>query len=151
MAYSQKLSQLAAPFDGLIVAASITWSDSHAEILSYQQGEASRRTIDLPNQSDVTGNLVIGYEKNGLMLRLASNYKSDYLLAVEDLTSSQGDIYQSAHMQIDVSSAYNINDQLKISFDISNLGDEPYYSYQHQSRYNAQYEEYGPTYRIGLS
>lgn len=151
LAYSQKMSQLPAPFDGLLVAANITWSDSHAEILSYQQGEASRRTIDLPNQSDVTGNLVIGYEKNGLMLRLASNYKSDYLLAVEDLTSSQGDIYQSAHMQIDVSSAYNINDQLKISFDISNLGDEPYYSYQHQSRYNAQYEEYGPTYRIGLS
>ncbi len=151
LAFSQQLSQLPAPFDGLLIAANLTLSDSSASVLSYDNGMERERTIDLPNQSDLSGNVVIGYEKNGLMMRLASNYKSEYLLEVEDLTSRDGDVYQAAHTQLDFSSAYQLNPQWKLSFDISNLGDEPYYAYQREQRYNAQYEAYGPTYRLGVS
>src|SRR5690606_42059063 len=110
-----------------------------------------KRDIDLPSQSDVTGNLIIGYETNGFMLRLAANYKSDYLLEVSDVADERGDIHQASHTQLDLSSAYDLTNHLKLTFDISNLTDEPYYAYQHQEKYNAQYEEYGPTYRFGIS
>ncbi|ASP40967.1 TonB-dependent receptor [Bacterioplanes sanyensis] len=151
LAYSQKMNQLPAPLDGVLIAANLTVSDSEADIVTFDGGNASRRSIDLPNQSDVTGNIIIGYEKHGLMLRLASNYKSQYLLEVEDLASKDGDVYQDAQTQIDFSSSYNLTEQLKLTFDIANVTDEPYYTYQRNERYNAQYEQYGPTYRLGLS
>lgn len=151
LAFSQKLSMLPAPFDGLLVSANATISQSDASISTYDGGTLIKRDIDLPSQSDVTGNLIIGYEKNGFMLRLAANYKSDYLLEVSDVADERGDIHQASHTQLDLSSAYDLTNHLKLTFDISNLTDEPYYAYQHQEKYNAQYEEYGPTYRFGIS
>lgn len=154
LAASQRLEMLPAPFDGLLLSANVTYSDSEAEITSYGEGAAgiaSKRSIDLPNQSDITGNLVVGYEKDGLMLRLATNYKSEYLLEVNDLTSADGDIYQASQTQLDFSAAYDINEQVKVNFEISNITDEPYYTYQNKEKYNAQYEDYGPTYRLGVT
>ena len=154
LAASQRMEMLPAPFDGLLLSANITYSDSEANIRSYGEGAggvASERTIDLPNQSDITGNLVIGYEKDGLMLRLATNYKSEYLLEVNDLASQDGDIYQAAQTQLDLSAAYEINPQVKVNFEIANITDEPYYTYQNKEKYNAQYEDYGPTYRLGVT
>jgi TonB-dependent receptor len=146
-AASQKLHQLPAPFDGLLLSANLTLSESEAQ-LSYDGG---KRTINLPSHSETTGNLVIGYEKNGLMLRLAANYKSDYLLEVSDVEDKSGDIYQDAQTQLDFSAAYAITEQLKVNLAISNLTDEPYYTYQNKEKYNAQFEDYGPTYRLGIS
>ena len=141
---SQKMAMLPAPFDGLLLAANITYTDSEAEL---QEG----RKISLPNQSDVTGNLVFGYEKNGLSLRLAANYKSEYLMEVGKTESKAEDIYQSDQTQLDFSAAYDITGQLKVNFSIANITDEPYYTYQGSEQYNAQYEDYGPTYRLGLT
>ncbi len=151
LAASQKMEMLPAPFDGLLVSANVTYSDSEADISAYDEGTLTEREIDLPNQSDITGNLVIGYEKNGLSLRLATNYKSEYLLEVDDIADETGDIYQSSQTQLDFSAAYDITDQLKVNFDIANITDEPYYTYQDKEKYNAQYEDYGPTYRLGVT
>ena len=141
---SQKMEMLPAPFDGLLLSANVTYTDSEAEL------EGGRK-IALPNQSDITGNLVFGYENNGLSLRLAANYKSEYLLEIGDVDSKAEDIYQSDQTQLDFSAAYDITEQLKVNFDIANITDEPYYTYQNKERYNAQFEDYGPTYRLGLT
>ena len=85
------------------------------------------------------------------MLRLATNYKSEYLLEVGSLNNSDNDIWQAAQTQLDFSAAYDITTQLKVNFAISNITDEPYYTYQGSEQYNAQYEDYGPTYRLGVS
>jgi len=105
----------------------------------------------MPNQSDITGNVVLGYEKGDLMLRLAANYKSEYLLEVQDVKEASEDIYQGEQTQLDFSAAYNITEQLKLNFEVANLTDEPYYAYQNKEQYNAQYEDYGPTYRLGIT
>ena len=44
-----------------------------------------------------------------------------------------------------------MTEQLKLSFEVANITDEPYYAYVNKERYNAQYEDYGPTYRVGIS
>src|SRR5690606_36717256 len=77
LAFSQKLSMLPAPFDGLLVSANATVSQSDPSIITYDGGTLIKRDVDLPCQSEVTVKLIIGYEKNGFMLRLAANYKSD--------------------------------------------------------------------------
>jgi outer membrane receptor protein involved in Fe transport len=44
-----------------------------------------------------------------------------------------------------------VTPQLQVSFEAQNITDEPYYAYQGRASYNAQYEEYGPTYKLGLT
>lgn len=151
LAYSQKMSMLSSPFDGLLVSANVTVSESDAQISAYEDGVNVKRDISLPNQSDVTGNFVLGYEKNALTLRLAANYKSEYLLELGDLTDSQKDVYQDEQVQLDFSSAYRFMENFKATFEIANITDEAYYTYVNKMRYNHQYEDYGPTYKLGIT
>ncbi len=92
----------------------------------------------------------MGYENDVYSVRLATNYKSEYLAEVNSLENDLSDVYQSSQTQMDLNAAYSATDNLKVTFEIANLTDEPYYSYQNKERYNAQYEDYGPTYRLGV-
>ncbi len=151
LAYSQKFETLPAPFNGLLVAANVTFVQSEAKIATYENDEKMSRTIDLPKQSDRTGNLTVGYEDERLSLRLAANYKSDYLDEVGSLENDNEDIRQSSQTQVDFNASYKVSEQFKVRFKAANLTDEPYYTYQGKEKYNAQYEDYGPTYTVGLS
>ncbi len=151
LAFSHKLDMLPAPFNGLLLAANTTFTRSDATVSAYDSGTLLQRDISLPNQSDVTGNFIIGYENERLSMRLATNYKSEYLAEVGNLENSKGDVYQSAQTQLDFNASYKMTEQLKLSFEVANITDEPYYAYVNKERYNAQYEDYGPTYRVGIS
>lgn len=155
LAFSQKLEMLPAPFNGLLISANSTISESYAKVVTFKKDddavEKITRDISMPNQSDVTGNFILGFEQGPLMLRLAANYKSEYLLEVQDVEEKTEDLYQGAQTQFDFSAAYAITDQVKVNFEIANFTDEPYYAYQNKEKYNSQYEDYGPTYRLGIS
>src|SRR5690606_27929730 len=114
LAYSQKLDWLPAPWNGVLLGANATFSKSDADI----EGQGSRRSIDLPNHSDTVGNLMVGWENDVFNMRLAANYKSQYL---------------------------------QVPLEALNLTDESYFVYTGRSNFNAQYEEYGPTYKLGLT
>ncbi len=148
LAWSQKMVMLPAPWDGLLLGANATFSRSRAEIAD---ADGNQRNIDLPSQSDVTGNLLIGYEKDRLSLRLTANYKSDYLYEVGNVSDKRYDSRVDDQTQIDFSARYSLTDNLQVFFNAENLGDEPYYIYSGHRRYNYQYEEYGPTYTVGLT
>ena len=150
LAFSHQFSSLPAPFNGLLMSANATFTSSDATVSGFVDGELTERDIQLPNQSDVTGNFIVGYENDVYSVRLATNYKSEYLAEVNSLENDLSDVYQSSQTQMDLNAAYNATDNLKVTFEIANLTDEPYYSYQNKERYNAQYEDYGPTYRLGV-
>ena len=151
LAYSQKFDMLPAPFDGLLVATNVTFVDSEAKISTSDDEGTYTRTISLPKQSDTTGNLTVGYEDDAISLRLAANYKSSYLDEVGNYDDSSEDIRQSAQTQVDFNASYKVTPQLKVRFKAANLTDEPYYMYQGNEKYNAQYETYGTTYTLGVS
>jgi len=50
-----------------------------------------------------------------------------------------------------LSAHYFLTDNLQLFAEAQNITDERYYVYTGDRSYNAQYEEYGPTYKIGLS
>lgn len=150
LAASHKLTMLPAPFDGLLVAANVTLVDSDATLVGYDEDTRLERKVSLPKQSDVSGNLMLGYEDERLSLRIAANHKSEYLDEI-NLEGSSGDIHQSSQTQVDFNAAYQLDEGLKVRFKAANLTDEPYYTYQGKEKYNAQYEDYGPTYTLGLS
>jgi TonB-dependent receptor len=147
LAYSQKLDMLPSPWNNLLLGANATYSESDAEI----SDASSRRSIELPNQSDKVGNLMLGWENQTVSLRLSANYKSGYLAEVGGFASSASDIHADEQTIVDFSGRYFVTRELQVSFEAQNITDEPYYSYIGNEAYNAQYEEYGPTYKLGLT
>ncbi|AZC38457.1 TonB-dependent receptor [Pseudomonas chlororaphis] len=153
LAYSQKFDWLPAPWNGLLLGANATFSRSDAEIKGFDaaSGVNRKRSIDLPNQSDTVGNLMLGWENDKLSLRLSANYKSDYLYELASINDKAHDLHVDAQTFVDFSARYSLTKSLQLSFEAQNLTDEPYFVYIGHRSYNGQYEEYGPTYKLGLT
>lgn len=153
LAYSQKFDWLPAPWNGLLLGANATFSRSDASISGFDadSGTFRERDIDLPNQSETVGNLMLGWEDDKLSLRLSANYKSEYLYEVASITDQAHDLYVDDQTFVDFSAGYFLTKGLQLKFEAQNLTDESYYVYTGSRGYNAQYEEYGPTYKLGLT
>ncbi|WP_454868016.1 TonB-dependent receptor [Pseudomonas farris] len=153
LAYSQKFDWLPTPWNGLLLGANTTFSRSDAEIEGFDaaSGINRKRSIDLPNQSDTVGNLMLGWEDDKLSLRLSANYKSDYLFELASINDKAHDLHVDAQTFVDFSARYSLTKNLQVSFEAQNLTDEPYFVYTGNRSYNGQYEEYGPTYKLGLT
>ncbi len=151
--WSKQFSSLPAPFNGLLMGANATFVDSTAEIDAFDEdtGVTVARDIALPSQSDTTGNLMIGYEDKRLSLRLAANYTGKFLQEVSDPLDKRYDIYTDDHVQLDFNGHYFLTEDLQLTFEAININDEPFYAYTGKEKFNAQYEEYGPTFKLGLS
>lgn len=137
----------------MIVGANSTFSRSSASIkgVDAATGASLKRDIDLPNQSNTVGNLMLGWEDDKLSLRLSANYKSDYLYELAGINDKAHDTHVDAQTFVDFSARYTLTENLQINFDAQNLTDQPYFVYSANSRYNNQYEEYGPTFSLGLT
>lgn len=153
LAYSQKFDWLPAAWNGLLLGANTTFSRSSASIEGFDQaaGLNRKRDIDLPNQSDTVGNLMLGWEDDALSLRLSANYKSQYLYELAGISDKAHDLHVDAQTFVDFSARYSLTKNLQVSFEAQNLTDQPYFVYSGNRRYNNQYEEYGPTYSLGLT
>lgn len=149
LAYVQEFSFMPEGWRGLIFTSNVTYSDSSAQI-SWQDNGAQSRDIPLPSQSEVTANASLGYENTYVSLRLAVAYKSEYLVEVGELDDANFDIYQDAHTQWDFVAKSHITDDITLYFKAINLTNEPFYAYTGQPDYNAQFEEYGRTFQLGI-
>lgn len=143
LSYSRKLRQLPSPFDGLLVGANLTFSDSEASLPGRTD------PVPLPRQSDRLANLMLGYDKYGLNLRLSATYRSAYFDERGELDDPSTDRYVDAHLQIDLTAGYRFGEHYEVYFNAINLNDEPFYAYFQNDRYASQYEEYGPTFELG--
>ena len=108
LAYSQKFDWLPAPWNGLLLGANTTFSRSSASIEGFDQatGRNRKRDIDLPNQSDTVGNLMLGWEDDTLSLRLSANYKSQYLYELAGISDKAHDLHVDAQTFVDFSARY---------------------------------------------
>ncbi len=148
LAYNQKLDWLPAPWNGLIIGANATFSQSDAEITGK---EGLQRKIDLPGQSNTVGNLMLGWENDKLSMRISTNYKSGYLKELAAIDDKEHDLYVDSQVFVDFSASYFVTKHAQITFEAKNLTDEHYYVYTGSSPYNAQYEEYGPAIKLGFT
>ena len=129
-----------------LINANYTYTHSEADI----ERDGVTETVQLPNQSEQVGNLTLGWENDALSIRLAANYKSGYLYEMH-ATDATRDLFNDAQTFVDLSVKYRISPALQLAFQASNLTDVPYYTYQFRKQYNAQFEEYGRTYKLGLT
>ncbi|HAS15464.1 MULTISPECIES: TonB-dependent receptor [Idiomarina] len=136
--------------DNFLINTNLTFTDSEATVDWMADDQLQSRDIPLPSQSDTTANFALGYEIYDVSLRLAANYKSEYLAELGDVEDSRYDIYEDDNLTVDFSAKWLINEHLSISFAANNITDEPFYVYTGQPQYNAQYESYGRSFTLGV-
>ncbi|OIJ44382.1 TonB-dependent receptor family protein [Massilia timonae] len=152
LAWQQPLRMLPAPFNGLLIGINGAITHSRADIDSADgDGGVASRSIRMPGQSNRIGNLMVGYESGPFSARLAMNYKSPYLLELgEDVLDASQDRYVDTQKQLDFSMSFKLDKRWQLTFDASNLNNEKYYVYMGDKSRNAQHEQYGRTFKIGL-
>lgn len=145
LSYYNVFDSLPAPFDGVLAGVNLTRTNGSAEIEGI--GE-----IDLPRLSDTVANAIIGYDKYGLDLRLAVNYRTEYLDEI-DISADRFDRYVDDRVQVDIQAQYDITDQLELQAELKNITDEPFEAYltgPDGVKLLSQYEEYGYTALVGV-
>jgi len=132
--------------NGFVLVANYTHTEGDMELPA--DSTAGERSVPFFKQTESAANISIGYDKNGWDVRLAGNYRGEYLdeLGGDDLS----DRYTDAHFQVDLTARYEITDSLTLTAEAINLNDEPEYYYFGNSSRLSQYDEYGTTYGIGF-
>jgi TonB-dependent receptor len=141
---------------GFGVAASGAFTSSKVSLPAV--GGVPERKISLLGSSDAVYNLQATYEKYGLSVRLAYQYRTPWgesvgayrvinggVYAVDD-----GDIFWDADEEIDLSVRYQVNKNWEVFFDGVNLGDMGARRYGDQKRYPIEFEKFGPRYIGGF-
>ena len=153
--YHQQFQFLPDPFNGFGIESNVTLVDSRIE-----EYDASTATINnggtptpaqyglLPGTSRVTFNLAGFYEAHGVEARISSEYVSRELFSLGGL--KQDDTIQDDRLTLDWASAYAINDNYKIYFNVKNLTNEPLRFYIGNPSFPIQREFYEQTYEAGL-
>ena len=147
LAYQQKLRFLPWFLNGFSVEGNLTLSNSEADLLATEAGDANR-TVDFIRHSDTVGAVALSYEKFNFFLRLSGSYRSNYLDAIGENPSE--DRYIDDHFQLDFSSSYTFRNRYTLYLNLVNLTDEPLKAYFGESGRLSQYEEYGLAARFGL-
>lgn len=133
-----------AELTGLELAWSHRWDSGFLASANSTWVDASR---DLPRQADRVANLMIGYENDALSLRLSTANKTRTYIEPE----GDDNRYQDTYTQMDFSGKYAFSESLQAYVNVSNLTDEAVYIYQGSPSFNAQYDEFGRTFEIGVT
>jgi TonB-dependent receptor len=109
--YQQFFTFLPGPFGGLGVLANYTWIDAE-----------DPAGLPLTNLSKNGYNIIGMYEKYGFTARIAYNWRDTFARSNSTAAGAIGNvpIYDKAFGWMDISIGYQINENLKISFDVSN-------------------------------
>ena len=102
----------------------------------------------IPRQADLLYNLALFYDTGDFSIRLASNYKGEYI--AEHGSTSATDTYYGKFSTLDLSASYNVSDRFSIYGDLINLTDEPLVYYTGNKQRPNQVEFYGIRGRLGL-
>ena len=128
---TKRFSSLPGILSGFGIEANYTRISSTLEVprLDAAGKVLSLDKTSLPSQSKNLFNTSFFYERNGLMLRLAGNFRGN---AVESINQNLGPdyyIYVDDNFTVDFSGAYSFSDRIKGFVEVRNLTNEPYALY----------------------
>ncbi|MDH5831109.1 TonB-dependent receptor [Luteimonas sp. M1R5S18] len=135
LGWNQFFDFLPAPFDGFGMSANYTYIDSSTEIPAGSNAvpiDTDGSTFDdLPADglSKNSYNAAVFYEKGPWQVRLAYNWRSEYLLSVGPNGYNGGDggipwklpVYSDSFGQLDGSIFYKVSDNVQIGLEMNNL------------------------------
>jgi TonB-dependent receptor len=147
---------------GFGIRASGTFIDSEVNIPAVRNlaGVITQpgRTQRLQGSSDATYNFQLTYEKYDLSVRLAYQYRTDWVqgygtyttVAGQVVPSGNGDTFWDNDDELDLSVRYQFSDALEVYFDGVNLTDSGARRFVDSSLFPIEYEEFGRRYIAGL-
>ncbi|UDF02627.1 TonB-dependent receptor [Asticcacaulis sp. AND118] len=141
---------------GFGVKASATFADSEVTVPAANGVPA--RTVSLPGTSDGVYNLQMIYEKYGLTVRLAYQYRTAWIQDIGTyamvggvaVPSDNGDVYWDDDEEVDLSVRYQVNSNLEWFLDGSNLRNQGARRYGGASTNPIEFEKFGQRYVTGL-
>ncbi|KLE33362.1 TonB-dependent receptor [Aurantiacibacter gangjinensis] len=152
--YYQAFTFLPGPLSGLFMQANATIAESEASAPFVD------RTFAFPDQSDLIGNLSVGWENDVFSFRAAGVYQGDRLRGLnqaqlDDSNDPAGDILEEERFQLDFSARYEVLEDVQIYFDAINvLEAEDNRFFRGDPSLNGPIfqalEDYGATYQIGV-
>ena len=144
LSYAHRYASLPPPWDGLLIAANATLTDSDMHL------SLTDRRLPLTNQSDRVANLIVGYASETLEVRLAGNYRSPRLVRLDAPADRTFDVYEGDHFTLDFSAQWQLDRHWRLQFEGVNLTDRPLYEFYGDPQHLARYEAYGRTFRLGV-
>jgi TonB-dependent receptor len=135
---------------------SATFTDSKVNLPALP-GVAARE-IKLLGASKAVYNVQFTYEKYGLSLRLAYQYRTPWGQSIGAYRTingalypvDNGDIFWDSDEELDFSARYQINQNIEAYFDAVNLTNAGARRYAHDSQHTIEYEKFGPRFIGGV-
>lgn len=127
-----------------------TFIDSRTEVPRTSANGVIMDKTSLPNQSKHLFNAILFYERNGLMVRLAGNYRGASVETINQQAGTDFYIWTAANFTIDASATYSFSKRLKVFVELNNLSNEPVKMYMGDSRRLTSSEWYGRRGQAGV-
>ena len=139
---------------GFGVEVNYTFIDSEVKV-PRQVGSGSSATVvndksSLPDQSKHMANIILFYEKDRFMVRLAGNYRGKSINTINQQLGPDFYIWTDKNFTLDASATFDIAKGVKVFAEANNLTDEPLKQYMGDSRRLTNVEWYGVRGQIGL-
>jgi TonB-dependent receptor len=131
---------------GFGIAANYTYVNSGLKYKNDVLGDQ----FALPGLSN-SANLVGFYENDKYQVRLAYNWRGEFLVSTVDGGGNYNPVYQEAYAQLDLSTSYNINDHMSVAFDAFNLTDAYQRSHERTTQEVVGVSQTGRRYTLGLN
>jgi len=112
-----------------------TYVNSEVKIPNFTNGQATSVTeTTLPKQAKHNYNLILFFESNKFMARIAGNYKGKYLNTIR--TSAGPEHYQwfDKNFTVDFSSSYAFSKKVRMFLELNNITNEPNRFYHGNSK-----------------
>ncbi len=143
--FQKPFTFLPSPLDGLGTVLNYTYAKSTYEE-ELDNGEIN--SYGLPNHSKHSYNIIGYYDKYGVWLTLAHNFRSNFLR--EKPNPEDGLKYRDDYGQTDLSAGYKLTDNLGITFNVINVFNSKRYEYIFKEKMMDGYFNFGRTYQFGL-
>jgi TonB-dependent receptor len=137
-------------WSGLGVEFNYTYIDSKTEV---PRGVGAVKVMDktsLPNQSKHLFNAILFYERNGVMVRLAGNYRGNSVETINQQLGSEYYIWSAANFTVDASATVSITKNIKAFVELNNLSDASVKMYMGDKRRITSEEWYGRRGQAGI-
>lgn len=130
--------------NGFGISGNYTFVNSNASL----NASGASKTFALPGISD-TGNATFFYDKNGLELRVAYNYRTPFLGKVFNGPSNEP-VHYDAYGAVDVSASYELTENFTAFIEGSNVTGETVNKYGRYKNQFIGYENTGALYTFGV-
>lgn len=147
---NKRLDFLKGFWNGFGVELNYTYIKSEANVPRLVGTSTVYDKVSLPNQSKNLYNAILFYEKNGVMVRFAGNYRGASVETINTVLGPDFYVWTDKNFTLDASATVTLNKKLKLFVELNNLTNEPLRTYLGDPRRPVMTEWYSQRGQAGI-